>query len=248
MTGSRSGGSLSGLRGGPGSLSYASSADSRGNGAHRRGQRGPSPIHIEARAGAVFSHSQWEGHWGEGSAGDRVQGHQAGDRRDPRLDSLAPPRGQPAPHEAARRGRHGPYRRYKPRQTGTGLETPSPRSFAPPGSRRSETRRQAVASAAAACPLQHPRGCEATLPCREDAGSSLEEGRPSLSQTIGPLRGVRLASQRTWEVQCRSFKAEVLVLSEGLRVVCSNGFITRVCSKEAKDGLILFRIFGECLV
>jgi hypothetical protein len=37
MAGSRSGGTLSGLRGGPGSLSYASSADTREDGAHRRG-------------------------------------------------------------------------------------------------------------------------------------------------------------------------------------------------------------------
>jgi hypothetical protein len=42
-------------------------------------------------------------------------------------------------------------------------------------------------------------------------------------------------------------RLKVLVLSGGLRVVCSNDFITRVCSKEAKDGIILFRIFGECL-
>jgi hypothetical protein len=42
-------------------------------------------------------------------------------------------------------------------------------------------------------------------------------------------------------------RLKVLILSEGLRVFCSNGFITRVCSKEAKDNLISFRIFGECL-
>jgi hypothetical protein len=42
-------------------------------------------------------------------------------------------------------------------------------------------------------------------------------------------------------------RLKVLVLSGGLRVVCSNGFINRVCSKRAKDVLILFRIFGECL-
>jgi hypothetical protein len=42
-------------------------------------------------------------------------------------------------------------------------------------------------------------------------------------------------------------RLKVLVLSGGLRVVCSNGFITRVCSKEAKDKLTLFKIFGECL-
>jgi hypothetical protein len=73
------------------------------------------------------------------------------------------------------------------------------------------------------------------------------QGPTSLSQTLGLLRGVRLASQRTWEVHCRSFKAKVLVLSGGFRVVCSTGFIARVCSKESKDGLILFKIFGECL-
>jgi hypothetical protein len=43
------------------------------------------------------------------------------------------------------------------------------------------------------------------------------------------------------------FKAKVLVLNGGLRVVCSNDFIARVCSKGAKDDLILFRIFGESL-
>jgi hypothetical protein len=53
----------------------------------------------------VFLHGQWEGNRGEGSAGDRVQGHQAGDRRNPRLDSLASPRGQLAPHEACDVGR-----------------------------------------------------------------------------------------------------------------------------------------------
>jgi hypothetical protein len=90
----------------------------------------------------------------------------------------------------------------------TGRETPSPRSFAPPGSRRSKTRRPAVASTSAPCPLRHSRGCEATLPCREDAMSSLGEGGTSLSQTLGPLRGVHLASHWTWEVQCRSFKAK----------------------------------------
>jgi hypothetical protein len=58
MAGSEARGSLSGLRGGPGSLSYASSADSRDHGTHRRGQRDPSPICIEARAGAVHLHKE----------------------------------------------------------------------------------------------------------------------------------------------------------------------------------------------
>jgi hypothetical protein len=104
MAGSGTRGSLSGLRAGPGSLSYASSADSRDHGAHRWGQRDPSPIQIEARAGAVLSHEEWKGNRGQGSAGDRIQRHQTGDGR---LDSLAPPGDQLAPHEAARRGRHG---------------------------------------------------------------------------------------------------------------------------------------------
>jgi hypothetical protein len=118
MAGSGTRGSLSGLRAGPGSLSYANSADSRDHVTHRRGQRDPSPIHIETRAGAVLSHEEWQGKRGEGSAGDRIQRHQTGDGRDPRLDSLAPPRDRLAPHEAARRGRHGPYRRYKPSKRG----------------------------------------------------------------------------------------------------------------------------------
>jgi hypothetical protein len=72
MAGSGTRGSVSGLRAGPGSLSYASSADSRDHGAHRSGQRDPSPIHIEARAGAVLSHEEWEGNRGAGGPGDRV--------------------------------------------------------------------------------------------------------------------------------------------------------------------------------
>jgi hypothetical protein len=54
MAGSGTRGSLSGLRAGPDSLSYASSADSRDHGTHRRGPQEPSPIHIEARVGAVL--------------------------------------------------------------------------------------------------------------------------------------------------------------------------------------------------
>jgi hypothetical protein len=79
MAGSGTRGSISGLRAGPGSLSYASSADSRDHGAHRRGQQDPSPIHIEARAGAVLSHEEWEGNHGAGGPSDRVQRHQTGD-------------------------------------------------------------------------------------------------------------------------------------------------------------------------
>jgi hypothetical protein len=59
-----------------------------------------------------------------------------------------------------------------------------------------------------ALPTPALKRMRATLPCRQDARSSLGEGRTSLSQTLGLLRGVRLASHQTWEVQCRSFKAK----------------------------------------
>jgi hypothetical protein len=76
MAGSGARGSLSGLRSGPGSLSYASSADSRDHETHRRGQRDPSSICIEARAEAVHSHEEWEGNRGAGGPGDRIQRQQ----------------------------------------------------------------------------------------------------------------------------------------------------------------------------
>jgi hypothetical protein len=180
MAGSGARDSVSRLRDGPSSLSYASSADSRDHEAHCWGQQDPSLIYIEARAGAVQSHERWEGNRGAGGLGDRVQRHQTGDGRDPRLDSLAPPRSFFAPHEAARQRKHGPYRRYKPRKRGRDAR-PSPRSFVPPGSRRSGTRssrRPAVASTTAPCPFQHSRGGKATLPCWEDARSSLGRGPP----------------------------------------------------------------------
>jgi hypothetical protein len=79
VAGSGARGLLSGLRGGPGSLFYASSADSRDHGAHHRGQRDPSPICIEARAGAVHSHEEWEGNRGAGGPGDCIQRQQTGD-------------------------------------------------------------------------------------------------------------------------------------------------------------------------
>jgi hypothetical protein len=43
-------------------------------------------------------------------------------------------------------------------------------------------------------------------------------------------------------------RLKALVLSGGLRVVCSNGFITCVCSEGAKDNLISFRIFVNVFV
>jgi hypothetical protein len=114
VAGSGARGSLSGLRSGPGSLSYASSADNRDHEAHLRDQRDPSPIRIEARAGAVHSHEEWKGNRGAGGPGDRIQRQQTGDGRDPRMDPLAPPRSFPASHAAARQRRHGPFRRSKP--------------------------------------------------------------------------------------------------------------------------------------
>jgi hypothetical protein len=72
VAGSGARGSLSGLRSGPGSLSYTSSADGRDHGTHRRVQQDPSPICIEARAGAVHSHKEWEGNRGAGGPGDCI--------------------------------------------------------------------------------------------------------------------------------------------------------------------------------
>jgi hypothetical protein len=118
VAGSGARGSLLGLRGGHGSLFYASSADSRDHGAHRWGQRDPSPICIEARAGAVHSHEEWEGNRGAGGPGDCILRQQTGDGRDPRVDPLAPPRSFPASHQAARQRRHGPFRQYKPSKRG----------------------------------------------------------------------------------------------------------------------------------
>jgi hypothetical protein len=65
-----------------------------------------------------------------------------------------------------------------------------------------------VASPTAPCPFHHSRGGKATLSRWEDARSSLGEGPASLSQTLRLLWGAHLASHGTWEVQCRSFKAE----------------------------------------
>jgi hypothetical protein len=245
MAGSGTRGSLSGLRAGPGSLSYASSADSRDHGA-----LGASEIHLQftLRLGQEqCSHTRS----GRANGGKVAQVIVFRDTR-PATGAIRAwthlhPHGINLHHTRLPDGARMDLidDTNLANEDGTRDTVPAVIRAAKVKAERDKEASGGIHDGALPTPALKRRRGDTSMPGGRQV---LIGGGAHLTQPyLRAERGVRLASQRTWEVQCRSFRAEVLVLSGGLRVVCSNGFIARVCSKEANDGLILFRIFGECL-
>ena len=164
-------GSVPRVRDGPSSLLTPAQLQP-GEGDPSRGQR--ICLRFALRLGPRrCSHTTGERGRGSDGAGDSVQGHQAGEGPDARMDSPAPPRDLPLQHEAANEPQRmtTPTATTQPKEARTGCTSGRPRRHPRQGPGGTEAGWPAVASGGV-LPIRAQRGGASTLPCWADAGSS----------------------------------------------------------------------------